>query len=219
MNTILTPEQDARYADPALIQRVMRDAKTVAVVGLSKDPQKASHFVATYLQAHGYRVVPVNPTLSGTLLGETVYPTLDAIPSDVKIDLVDVFRGANHTPEIARQAVAIGARALWLQLRIVSDEAARDRRIRRSRRGHGPLHQDGARALRGQPALGGDEHRPPHGATGPALSARGLVACIADIGNCPRSPDQPTFVFAYSPFHLTLFTRRRILHYTRIWSV
>ena len=124
MNTILTPEQDARYADPALIQRVMREAKTVAVVGLSKDPQKASHFVATYLQAHGYRVVPVNPTLSGTLLGETVYPTLDAIPDDVRIDLVDVFRGANHTPEIARQAVAIGARALWLQLRIVSDEAA-----------------------------------------------------------------------------------------------
>ena len=124
MNTILTPEQDARYADPGLIQRVLREAKTVAVVGLSKDPQKASHFVAVYLQAHGYRVIPVNPTVTGEMLGETVYATLRDIPADVQVDLVDVFRGANHAPEIARQAVEIGAKALWLQLRIVSDEAA-----------------------------------------------------------------------------------------------
>ena len=124
MNTILTPEQDARYADPATIQRVMREAKTVAVVGLSKDPQKASHFVATYLQYMGYRIVPVNPTVKGTLLGETVYPTLRDIPGDVQVDMVDVFRGASHAPEIAREAVEIGARSLWLQLRIVSDEAA-----------------------------------------------------------------------------------------------
>ncbi len=123
LNSILTPEQDAAYGDPAVIQRVLRDTKTVALVGLSKDPQKASHFVATYLQSEGYRVIPVNPTVTGTLLGETVYPDLLSIPSDIQVDLVDVFRGANHAPELARQAVEIGAKALWLQLRIVSDEA------------------------------------------------------------------------------------------------
>jgi len=123
LNSVLSAEQDLAYADPAVIQRVMRDAKTVAIVGLSKDPQKASHFVATYLQYEGYRVIPVNPTVQGTLLGETVYPTLLDIPSDVQVDLVDVFRGASHAPEIARQAVQIGAKALWLQLRIISDEA------------------------------------------------------------------------------------------------
>lgn len=124
LNSILTPEQDAAYADPQTIQRLLRETKTVALVGLSKDLQKASHFVATYLQSEGYRVIPVNPTVQGTLLGEPVYPTLLDIPEDVQVDLVDVFRGASHAPEIARQAVRIGAKALWLQLRIVSDEAA-----------------------------------------------------------------------------------------------
>ncbi len=124
MNTILTPEQDARYANPLTIQRVLRQTKTVAVVGLSKDPQKASHFVGVYLQYAGYRIIPVNPTLAGTLLGEQVYPTLRDIPEGIRVDLVDVFRGTRHCPEIARQAVQIGAKALWLQLRIVSPEAA-----------------------------------------------------------------------------------------------
>ncbi len=124
LNTILTPEQDARWGDPATIQRILRQSKTVAIVGLSKDPQKASHFVAVYLQYRGYRIVPVNPTLTGVLLGEQVYPTLLDIPEGVQVDLVDVFRGERHCPEIARQAVEIGARALWLQLRIVSPEAA-----------------------------------------------------------------------------------------------
>ena len=124
LNSILTPEQDARYADAHEIQRVLREAKTVAVVGLSKDPQKASHFVAVYLQANGYRVIPVNPTVTGTLLGETVYPNLRAIPADVEVDVVDVFRAASAAPDIAREAVEIGAKALWLQLRVVSEEAA-----------------------------------------------------------------------------------------------
>ena len=124
LNSILTPEQDARYGSAATIQRMLRQSKTVAVVGLSKDPQKASHFVGVYLQYAGYRVVPVNPTLEGTLLGEVVYPTLLDIPRDVQVDLVDVFRGPRHCPEIARQAAEIGAKALWLQLRIVSEEAA-----------------------------------------------------------------------------------------------
>lgn len=124
MNTILTPEQDAKYGSPRTIQRLLNTSRTIAIVGLSKDPQKASHFVATYLQYEGYRIIPVNPTLSGTLLGETVYPDLRSIPQDIKIDMVDVFRGDKHAPEIARQAVEIGAKSVWLQLRIVSEEAA-----------------------------------------------------------------------------------------------
>jgi len=124
LNSILTPEQDAAYADPVVVQRVLREAKTVAVVGLSKDPQKASHFVATYLQYEGYRVIPVNPTVTGSILGEQTYPDLRSIPSDVQVDMVDVFRGADHAPAIAREAAEIGAKSLWLQLRIVSDEAA-----------------------------------------------------------------------------------------------
>lgn len=124
MNTILTSEQDARYASPRTIQRLLNTSRTIAIVGLSKDPQKASHFVATYLQYEGYRIIPVNPTLQGTLLGETVYPDLRSIPQDIKVDMVDVFRGDRHAPEIARQAVEIGAKSIWLQLRIVSEEAA-----------------------------------------------------------------------------------------------
>jgi len=124
MNTILTPEQDALYASPRVIQRLLDSSRTIAIVGLSKDPQKASHFVATYLQYEGYRIIPVNPTLQGTLLGETVYPDLRSIPSEIQVDMVDVFRGDRHAPEIARQAVEIGAKSVWLQLRIVSEEAA-----------------------------------------------------------------------------------------------
>jgi predicted CoA-binding protein len=88
---------------------------------MSADPQKASAFVASYLQHEGYRIVPVNPR-GGRVLGETIYPDLASIPDPV--DIVDVFRPSAETPEFARQAVAIGARALWLQLRIVNFEAA-----------------------------------------------------------------------------------------------
>lgn len=107
-----------------MIQRILRETKTIAVVGLSKDPHKASHAVAAYLQRSGYRIIPVNPTVTGTLLGEPVYPTLLDIPDEVAVDVVDVFRGARHGPTIARQAVEIGAKVLWLQVGIVSEEAA-----------------------------------------------------------------------------------------------
>ena len=117
----LTP---ADYKDPHVIRRVMRRAKTFAIVGLSPNPQKASHFVATYLRYHGYRIVPVHPT-AREVLGEPAYPTLDAIPDDVQIDVVDVFRPAEEAPVYARSAVARGAQALWLQLGQVSEEAAR----------------------------------------------------------------------------------------------
>jgi predicted CoA-binding protein len=103
-----------------VIRRLIAGARTVAIVGMSADPQKASSFVASYLQHEGYRIVPVNPR-GGQVLGETIYPDLASIP--IPIDIVDVFRPTIEAPDVARQAVAIGAKALWLQLRIVNFEA------------------------------------------------------------------------------------------------
>jgi predicted CoA-binding protein len=120
LNSVLTAEQRALYQDPSVIRGLLAAARTIALVGLSADPQKASYFVATYLLDAGFRVVPVNPR-GGTILGQTAYKTLAEIP--VPVDLVDVFRPAAEAPAIARQAVAIKARALWLQLRVVSPEA------------------------------------------------------------------------------------------------
>ncbi|GAA0556975.1 CoA-binding protein [Halomonas salifodinae] len=95
---------------------------TIAVVGLSADPSRASHRVAAFLQARGFRVLPVNPRHE-QVLGEPCYPSLLDLPEPV--DMVDVFRRSEHCPEVAHQAVAIGARCLWLQLGIVSVEARR----------------------------------------------------------------------------------------------
>jgi uncharacterized protein len=121
LNTTLTDEERRRFQDPAAIRRLLSTARTVAIVGMSADPQKASAFVASYLQHEGYRVIPVNPR-GGRVLGETIYPDLASIP--VPVDIVDVFRPPAEAPGFARQAVAIGAKALWLQLRIVNFEAA-----------------------------------------------------------------------------------------------
>ena len=122
LNSVLSPEQQARYQDPVVIRRILSTSRTVAIVGLSANPQKASNFVATYLRHEGYRIIPVNPG-ADEILGEKAYPDLVSIPEAV--DLVDVFRPADECPAIARQAVEAGAKALWLQLRIVSEEAAR----------------------------------------------------------------------------------------------
>ncbi|HTZ19828.1 MAG TPA: CoA-binding protein [Opitutaceae bacterium] len=103
------------------LRRILREARTIAVVGLSGDSAKPSHEVAAYLQAQGYRIIPVNPR-GGVILGETVYADLRAVPEPV--DLVDVFRPAAACLEVARAAVAVGAKTLWLQLGIVNDEAA-----------------------------------------------------------------------------------------------
>ncbi len=121
LNSALTPAEQAIYQDPAVIQRLLDGARTIAVVGLSADPQKASWIVASYLQKEGYRIIPVNPR-ADRILGEKAYPDLGRVP--VPVDLVDVFRPAAECLEVARQAVAIKARALWLQLRIVNLEAA-----------------------------------------------------------------------------------------------
>lgn len=116
-----------RMSDPGTQDRELRAllkrARTVAVVGLSSRPDRPSFQVAAYLQRNGYRIVPVNPSET-EVLGETAYPSLLELPEDVHVDVVDVFRRAEHTPEIARQAVAVGAKTLWLQEGIVSDEAA-----------------------------------------------------------------------------------------------
>jgi predicted CoA-binding protein len=121
LNSALTPGQQRLYQDPLVIQRILREARTVAIVGLSKDPQRASWFVASYLKKEGYTVIPVNPK-AGMILGEKAYPDLASIP--VPVDLVDVFRPAAECLRVAQQAVAIGAKALWLQLRLINIEAA-----------------------------------------------------------------------------------------------
>ena len=104
------------------LRLLLREARTIAVVGLSPDPRRPSNRVATYLREHGYEIVPVNPNVD-EVLGVRTYPTLLDIPPEHRIDVVDVFRRAEHTPEVARDAVAIGARVLWLQEGIVNEEA------------------------------------------------------------------------------------------------
>lgn len=103
-------------------EQALSAANTIAVVGLSRDPAKAAHAVPAALQAAGFRIIPVHPS-AGELLGEKVYRSLADIPEPV--DLVDVFRPAPEAPGIAREAVAIGAKTLWLQQGIVSAEARR----------------------------------------------------------------------------------------------
>ena len=121
LNTELTDSERRRFQDTATIRRLLATSRTIAVVGLSTDPQKASQFVATYLQRHGYRIVPVTPR-PGIILGERTWPDLTSIP--FSIDLVNVFRPAADGVAVARQAIAIGAPALWFQLRILALEAA-----------------------------------------------------------------------------------------------
>jgi predicted CoA-binding protein len=101
-------------------EEVLRAARTIAVVGASRDPRKPGGSVPYGLQQRGFRVIPINP-YADELFGERVYRSLAEVPEP--IDLVDVFRPAADAPEIARQAVAAGARALWLQLDIRSAEA------------------------------------------------------------------------------------------------
>jgi predicted CoA-binding protein len=109
------------YQQPTTIQRILHTARTVAVVGLSPNVLRPSNFVGFYLQRHGYRIVPVNPRES-EILGQISYPSLEAIPFHV--DVVDVFRAPDAVPAIAREAVAIGAGALWLQFGVISPEGA-----------------------------------------------------------------------------------------------
>jgi uncharacterized protein len=104
------------------LRALLGQVHTIAVVGLSSRPGRPSLDVAEYLQDHGYRIIPVNPRET-EVLGERAYASLRDIPSDVQVDVVDVFRRAEETPEVARDAVAIGAKVLWLQADIVNEEA------------------------------------------------------------------------------------------------
>jgi hypothetical protein len=104
------------------VRDFLKAAKTIAVVGLSSDPAKASYGVARYLRDQGYRILPVNPTVE-EVLGEKAYPNLDAVP--VPIDIVDVFRPPKAVPEIVEAAIRVGAKAVWLQEGIVHDDAVK----------------------------------------------------------------------------------------------
>jgi predicted CoA-binding protein len=103
------------------LRQLLTDATTIAMVGASSNPDKASHGIMQKMQSAGYRVIPVNPKET-EILGERSFPSLVDVPD--RIDIVDVFRRAEDTPSIAGDAVTIGAKALWLQTGIVSEEAA-----------------------------------------------------------------------------------------------
>jgi predicted CoA-binding protein len=111
-----------RYQDPQTIQRVIHTAKTVAIVGLSRNELRASYFVGYYLRRHGYRVFPVNPRES-EILGEKSFKSLADVP--VSLDIVNVFRAPDAVPGIAREAVAVGAGTLWCQFTVINEEGAR----------------------------------------------------------------------------------------------
>jgi predicted CoA-binding protein len=100
-------------------QSLLEKTKTIAIVGLSSNPERPSFQVAQFMQNHGYKITPVNPKES-EILGEVCYPSLESIPHP--IDMVDVFRKEQDCPKIARSAIAIGAQSVWLQLGIVSEE-------------------------------------------------------------------------------------------------
>jgi hypothetical protein len=107
--------------DIPTLRRILRENDSIAVVGLSSRWHRPSNFAAKYLLDHGYSVYPVNPSYD-EVLGQKCYASLTDIPD--RIEVVDCFRRAEDTPELARQAVAIGARVLWLQLGVVNEEAA-----------------------------------------------------------------------------------------------
>ena len=119
----MTPSFDlARYQDPVTIQRVIHGSKTIAIVGLSKNHLRASYFVGYYLRRHGYRVIPVNPR-EKEVLGEISVDRLTDVT--VPVDVVNVFRAPDAVPGIAKDAVDIGAKALWCQFTVISPEGAR----------------------------------------------------------------------------------------------
>jgi predicted CoA-binding protein len=112
----------SRYQDPLTIQRVLHHARTIAVVGLSSNELRASHFVGFYLKRHGYRVVPVNPKES-SILGEPSFKRLSDVP--FPIDVVNVFRAPDALPEVAQESVAVHAGGIWCQFGVINEEGAR----------------------------------------------------------------------------------------------
>ena len=107
---------------PQVIQRILDECRTIAVVGLSSNAWRASNSVAGYMQRQGYRVIPVNPN-EAEVLGERAYPSLGDVPE--KIDLVDIFRRAEAAGEVVDEAIRVGAKAVWLQESVIDEAAAR----------------------------------------------------------------------------------------------
>jgi predicted CoA-binding protein len=109
------------YADETVIIRILKDCRTIAVVGLSSNPVRPSYRVASYMKACGYRIIPVNPNET-EVLGEKAYPSLAAVPGTV--DLVDIFRKSEDVLPIVEEAVAKGVKAVWMQEGVINEQAA-----------------------------------------------------------------------------------------------
>jgi predicted CoA-binding protein len=111
-----------RNPDAAEIKRILQESRNVAVVGLSENPYRTSHAIASALQRFGYRIFPVNPNLTGPVLGEEPYATVEDIPE--RVDIVDVFRRSEKAMPVAEDAVAAGAKVLWMQSGVINYDAA-----------------------------------------------------------------------------------------------
>ena len=109
--------------DDRRLRTILSEARTIAVVGLSDKPERDSNEVARYLQANGYRILPVNPVLT-EVLGERSYPSVSAIPADIRIDVVDVFRRSDQVPPVVMEAIERGVPTVWMQLGVEHAGAA-----------------------------------------------------------------------------------------------
>jgi predicted CoA-binding protein len=114
---------DPIHGSDATVERILSTSRTWAVVGCSPDPSRTSHSIATYLLQQGYEVVPVHPGAS-SVLGRTCYPVLSSIPDDVEIDVVDLFRRSEQVAPHVDEAIAVSAKAIWMQLGVVDLAAA-----------------------------------------------------------------------------------------------
>ena len=124
MDLFLFPELNKKSSFlPAIMieEKILREYRTVAIVGLSPDPNRPSHRVATYLSSHGYKVIPVNPDAQ-EILGTRSYPDMSSIPQPVEI--VDIFRRSEEVMPIVDEAIKIGAKAVWMQEGVINEEAA-----------------------------------------------------------------------------------------------
>src|ERR1700722_9841964 len=113
----------ALHSEPDVIQRVLTQTHTWAVVGCSPDPSRDSHRIAQVLRRHGFRVIPVNPAVD-ELLGERCYPSVGAIPSGEGVEVIDIFRRADQAGTHVDEAIRAGARAVWMQLGVIDEAAA-----------------------------------------------------------------------------------------------
>ena len=122
--TPAAPAVDHDHYSDSYLRGILRQVKTIAMVGASPNWNRPSYFAMKYLQEHGFRVIPVNPTAAGTeILGEKVYGDLNELP--LKPDMVDIFRNSEAAGPITDQAIAIGARVVWMQLGVRNDKAAK----------------------------------------------------------------------------------------------